>query len=146
MSVVRDLTILILSIICLCIILALNKILHKLWWTPTRIKHLMNSQGVEGPSYRFMHGSTKEIIAMHKEAMARPLGLSNNIFPKLLPHVHYWTNLYGNTNSRHFSYLGFYFHEDFLLLMNSILFFIIQERIIFSGMVLNLNWLLLNPS
>ncbi|PON97253.1 Cytochrome P450, E-class, group I [Trema orientale] len=95
MTGVRELTILVLSFICLCLILALIKIFHKLWWAPTRVKHLMGLQGVKGPSYRFIHGSTKEIMSMQKEAMARPLGLSNNIFPKILPHVHCWTNLYG---------------------------------------------------
>ena len=29
--------------------------------------------------------------------MARPLGLSNNVYPRLQPHIHYWTNLYGNS-------------------------------------------------
>ncbi|PON79743.1 Cytochrome P [Parasponia andersonii] len=55
----------------------------------------MSLQGVKGPSYRFFHGNSKEVMSMQKEAMARPLGLSNNIFPTLLPHVHCWTNLYG---------------------------------------------------
>ncbi|PON79745.1 Cytochrome P450, E-class, group I [Parasponia andersonii] len=95
MSEGRDLTALVLSFICLCLFLALIKIFHKLWWAPTRVKHLMGLQGVKGPSYRFIHGSTKQIMSMQKEAMARPLGLSNDIFPKLLPHVHCWTNLYG---------------------------------------------------
>ncbi|PON97251.1 hypothetical protein TorRG33x02_070070, partial [Trema orientale] len=68
---------------------------HKLWWFPTRVKHLMGLQGVKGPSYRLIHGSTKEILTMQREAMARPFGLSHDIFPKLQPHIHCWTNLYG---------------------------------------------------
>ncbi|PON79756.1 Cytochrome P450, E-class, group I [Parasponia andersonii] len=95
MSGVRDLTIPVLCLICLCLILVLIKIFHELWWAPSRVKHLMGLQGVKGPSCRFIHGSTKEMISMQKEAVARPLGLSNDIVPKLLPHVHCWTNLYG---------------------------------------------------
>ncbi|XP_062111510.1 cytochrome P450 CYP749A22-like [Humulus lupulus] len=92
---VSDLNVLILGFIFLCLSLALIKILHMLWWAPMRVKYLMGLQGVKGPPYRFIHGSTKEIMSMQKEAMAKPLGLSNNIYPKLLPHVHCWTNLYG---------------------------------------------------
>ncbi|XP_062111509.1 cytochrome P450 CYP749A22-like [Humulus lupulus] len=68
-----DLKVLVLGFIFLCLSLALIKILHMPWWAPMRVKHLMGLQGVEGPSYRFIHGSTKEIMSMQKEAMAKPL-------------------------------------------------------------------------
>lgn len=73
---------------------ALIKIFHKLWWAPSRLQHLMYLRGFRGPPYRFIHGSTKDILTMQREAMARPLGLSHDIFPKLQPHIHYWSNIY----------------------------------------------------
>ena len=57
---------------------------------------MMGLQGIKGPPYRFIHGSNKEILSMNKEAMAKPMRLTHDIFPKLQPHVHLWTKLYGN--------------------------------------------------
>ena len=81
----------------LCFLIALITILHKLWWAPNRLQRLMNSQGINGPPYRFVHGSTKEIISLHEEAMSKPFGLSHDIYPRIQPHTLLWTNSYGNT-------------------------------------------------
>ncbi|KAL5553581.1 hypothetical protein UlMin_040982 [Ulmus minor] len=90
-------TIFVQSFLCLSLLLAVLKIFNKLWWTPTRLQHLMAKQGIKGPSYRFLHGNAKEILSMLKEAMAmaKPTGLSNDIFPILQPHMYRWTKLYG---------------------------------------------------
>ncbi|KAF7132510.1 hypothetical protein RHSIM_Rhsim09G0122900 [Rhododendron simsii] len=55
----------------------------------------MNSQGIRGPSYRLIHGNTKEILNMRTATMNKPMGLSHNIFPRLQPHLHSWLNIYG---------------------------------------------------
>ncbi|KAB5538334.1 hypothetical protein DKX38_015867 [Salix brachista] len=68
--------------LCIYLTFTLVKVLYKLWWTPIRMQNFMASQGIRGPSYRFVHGSTKEVMAMKKEAMAKPMTLSHNIFPK----------------------------------------------------------------
>ncbi|KAL6294885.1 hypothetical protein ACE6H2_003027 [Prunus campanulata] len=83
------------SFLCLLLVLAFIKILHKLWWTPIRIQKLMALQGIKGPSYRFIHGNTKEISNMKKEAMARPQILSHDILSVVQPHIHSWTKIYG---------------------------------------------------
>ncbi|KAF3964775.1 hypothetical protein CMV_010971 [Castanea mollissima] len=59
------------------------------------MKNQLSSQGIKGPSYRFFHGSTKEIFNMEKEAMSRPMNLSHDIFSTILPHVHSWVDKYG---------------------------------------------------
>ncbi|XP_048317938.2 cytochrome P450 CYP749A22, partial [Ziziphus jujuba] len=84
-----------LSFIVLCLLLILIKIFHKLWWIPYRMQYLMGLQGIKGPSYIFIHGSTKEISRMRIEAMATPLGLSHAIFSKVQPHIDFWLNRYG---------------------------------------------------
>lgn len=78
-----------------CFVALLFKTLHKIWWTPNRIQKLMASQGIKGPSYKLVHGNTKEISNMYKEAMSRPLSLSHNIFAYVQPHFHSWSNIYG---------------------------------------------------
>ena len=90
------------SFLSLCFVLALVKIFHKLWWAPNRLQRLMRSQGIRGPPYRFIHGTTKEIIRLQEEAMSKRLsGLSHDVYPKIQPHVHRWTSLYCNSNSCH---------------------------------------------
>lgn len=80
----------------LCLLLTLVKIFHNLWWIPFRVKRLMASQGIKGPSYRIFYGSTKEVLSMRKEAMATPMSLSHAIFPKVQPHVDSWIKIYGS--------------------------------------------------
>ena len=91
-----SMVLLLLSFVCLLFfLLALIKIFYKLWFNPIRIGRFMSSQGIKGPSYRFIHGSTKQIMSLINEAMSKPLGLSHNIFPRIQPHMHCWIKLYG---------------------------------------------------
>ncbi|KAF5443455.1 hypothetical protein F2P56_036009 [Juglans regia] len=83
------------SSLCLYLLFAFIKVLHKLCWTPYRIQYQMLSQGIRGPSYRFINGSSNEISSMKKEARSRPMNLSHDIFSKVQPHIHSWVNKYG---------------------------------------------------
>lgn len=90
-----NLIILVTSSLFLCLLLALIKILHKLWWTPMRIQCQMNSQGIKGPSYRFIYGNTKEIIKLRKGTLGQN--------PWLLCHMTYFPKFslmftYGSIN------------------------------------------------
>ncbi|XP_050270651.1 cytochrome P450 CYP749A22-like [Quercus robur] len=95
MGAVRIFAIFFSSSLCLYIVLALIRVVHKLWWTPIRIQHQMRSQGITGLPYRFVGGSTKEILNMKKEALSRPMGLSHDLLSRVQPHVHSWVNKYG---------------------------------------------------
>ncbi|XP_021809138.1 cytochrome P450 CYP749A22-like [Prunus avium] len=81
--------------LCLFLVLVLIKILHKLWWTPTRIQKQMALQGIHGPPYKLTNGNTKEISHMMKEAMAMPKTISHDTLPLVQAHIHSWTNIYG---------------------------------------------------
>lgn len=87
------------------------RFLNKVWWTPLYIQYNMRSQGIKGPSYKFLHGSTKEITNMRRNSMYRAMDdLSHNIFPRILPDIYSWVNLYGNMNeSNTASFLVTYF-------------------------------------
>ncbi|KAL5553578.1 hypothetical protein UlMin_040979 [Ulmus minor] len=110
MSLFVDMVIVLSSFLGLFLLLALFKFLHKLWWTPTRIQNLMGLQGIKGPSYRLFYGNTKEILSMMKVAMGKPLGLSNNIFPHVHPHINSWIDIYGK------NFLLWYGHQPHLVL------------------------------
>ncbi|KAE8673287.1 CYP749A22 protein [Hibiscus syriacus] len=90
--------------ICLSLIIALAKILHKYWWTPLRIQHLMSSQGITGPPYKFIHGNNKENIRLRQEALRNPMpDFSHDIFPRVQPHVHSRISSYGKN---HLGWIG----------------------------------------
>ncbi|KAK2983900.1 hypothetical protein RJ640_008059 [Escallonia rubra] len=80
----------------LCLLLyILIKFLYKVWWTPIRVQQALRSQGIKGRSYRFLYGSTKEILNMRKESFSKPMNLTHHIFPRIHPHIHTWINAYG---------------------------------------------------
>ncbi|KAK8571696.1 hypothetical protein V6N12_027771 [Hibiscus sabdariffa] len=56
---------------------------------------MLNSQGISGPPYRFIHGNNKQVTKMRMEAMSKPMGLSHDVFPKVQPHLYAWINKYG---------------------------------------------------
>ncbi|KAK9051228.1 hypothetical protein SSX86_027854 [Deinandra increscens subsp. villosa] len=92
-----------LSFLFLYLILMLFKFLHKVCWIPIIIQHTMRSQGIKGPSYRFLHGNNSEISDMRTRSMGRPMDRSSHeIFPRIMPHVHSWVNLFGR------NYLNWY--------------------------------------
>ncbi|KAF4393977.1 hypothetical protein G4B88_025946 [Cannabis sativa] len=93
---VGDFTTIVLIFVFVFLLLALIKIFHNLWWVPTQFQKFLSLQGVNGPPYKFIQGNTKEILTMMKAAKTKPISeLSNIIFPKLQPNIHYWANLYG---------------------------------------------------
>ncbi|KAK4779711.1 hypothetical protein SAY87_015817 [Trapa incisa] len=74
---------------------ALLRVFHKLWLGPIRVQKMMAAQGIKGPPYRFLHGTTEEILRMRKEDMETPMDyLSHDISPRIQPHVHTWVNTY----------------------------------------------------
>ncbi|XP_030449666.2 cytochrome P450 CYP749A22-like [Syzygium oleosum] len=92
------------SLFLFLVIWSLAKLLHKLWWKPLRIQRMMAQQGITGPPYRFLHGSTKETIKMKKEVRNTPMSnLSHDVFPKIQPEVNTWIDTYGRN---YLSWLG----------------------------------------
>ncbi|GMJ01816.1 cytochrome P450, family 72, subfamily A, polypeptide 14 [Hibiscus trionum] len=83
---------------CSLFLIALIKFLYDYLWTPLRIQRMLNSQGIKGPPYRFIHGNNKEIIRMKREASSKPLALTDDVFPRLQPHVQYWIKKYGKNH------------------------------------------------
>ncbi|KAK4786024.1 hypothetical protein SAY86_002713 [Trapa natans] len=74
---------------------ALLRVFHKLWLGPIRVQKMMAAQGIKGPPYRFLPGTTEEILRMRKEDMETPMdSLSHDISLRIQPHVHTWVNTY----------------------------------------------------
>ncbi|TYH26936.1 hypothetical protein ES288_A02G028800v1 [Gossypium darwinii] len=79
---------------CCFFLVALIKFLYDYLWVPLRIQHMMNSQGIKGPPYRFIHGNSKEVARLEQEALSKRVALTDDIFPKVLPHFYTWINRY----------------------------------------------------
>ncbi|CAL1360116.1 unnamed protein product [Linum trigynum] len=84
-----------LSCLCLYFLLIISRFFIRVWWTPIRVQSKMREQGIKGPSYRFIHGTTKEINLMRIEAAKQTMELSHHILPGLQPHIYAWIKLYG---------------------------------------------------
>ncbi|TYI92037.1 hypothetical protein E1A91_D02G038800v1 [Gossypium mustelinum] len=80
---------------CSLFFVALVKFLYDYLWRPLRIQQMLNSQGIRGPPYRFIHGNNKEVAKMRQEALSKPMALRHDIFPRVQPHIYTWINKYG---------------------------------------------------
>ncbi|XP_047977898.1 cytochrome P450 CYP749A22-like [Salvia hispanica] len=90
---------------CLLVYVLRNlvRLVKKVWLNPMRIRHLMSSQGINGPPPRWLYGNTKEIMEMRREATGQAMDdVSHNIYARILPHVLSWTQQYGE------NYLNWY--------------------------------------
>ncbi|KAH0467435.1 hypothetical protein IEQ34_004673 [Dendrobium chrysotoxum] len=77
------------------VIFNLLRFLKRVFWDPIRITKSMEAQGIRGPPYKFLHGSTSEANKLMEKSMNTPMELSHNILPKVQPHFHSWIKLYG---------------------------------------------------
>lgn len=87
-----------------CLLFGVIKLFVKLWWTPMRIQRFMKSQGIQGPSYKFIQGNTRDVYTKRMQAMATPMDLSHHILPRVMPSVHSWLPLYGKKPSSPFTF------------------------------------------
>ncbi|KAL2546270.1 Cytochrome [Forsythia ovata] len=82
--------------IFLCLIaLIFARFLYKVVWIPFHVQNVMRSQGIKGPSYKFIHGNTNEGFSIKQQSMKYPMELSHDIFPRVQPHFYSWMKLYG---------------------------------------------------
>ncbi|PPD91090.1 hypothetical protein GOBAR_DD11992 [Gossypium barbadense] len=86
---------LVILVACCFFLVTLIKFLYDYLWIPLRIQDILNSQGIKGPPIRFIHGNNKEIAKMKQEALGKPVAWTDDLFPRLQPHIYSWINRYG---------------------------------------------------
>ncbi|VVB03563.1 unnamed protein product [Arabis nemorensis] len=83
------------------LILVVPKIYEACWilvWRPLMLSRKFKKQGISGPKYKILHGNLPEIRKLKQEAKLTVLDPnSNDIFPRVLPHIHQWMSQYGET-------------------------------------------------
>lgn len=71
------------------------KIVKWVWIRPKKIENRLRAQGLTGNPYRLLYGDTNDMAAMIKEAKSKPIKLSDDIVPRVLPLHHHIINKYG---------------------------------------------------
>jgi PHYB activation tagged suppressor 1 len=68
----------------------------RLAWQPRAVARMFRDQGVRGPPYRFMRGSTEDIRRMKAEADGVELDVHDHDYlRRILPHFVKWKDQYG---------------------------------------------------
>ncbi|XVF85763.1 hypothetical protein PTKIN_Ptkin17bG0143300 [Pterospermum kingtungense] len=95
MNTMGKLLVLLTGSLCIYLLIALLHVLYKYWWIPYRTQFILNSQGIRGPPYEFIHGNNKATIEMKREVLTKPMALTHDIFPRVYPTTYSWMNIYG---------------------------------------------------
>ncbi|GLJ51762.1 hypothetical protein SUGI_1099980 [Cryptomeria japonica] len=84
-----------LAAFCAGLVCFLLKIATTIWWKPLQMKKFFEAQGISGPPYRLFYGNSTDITRMADEQKSKPMALSHDILPRVLPHLHQWSKSYG---------------------------------------------------
>ncbi|XP_042501196.1 cytochrome P450 CYP72A219-like [Macadamia integrifolia] len=76
------------SIVIFCILVVSWwgwKVLEWLWWKPKKLERLLKEQGIKVTPYNLLLGNLKEIQMQFQEAQSKPMNLSHDILPHVVP-------------------------------------------------------------
>ncbi|KAF6140528.1 hypothetical protein GIB67_035555 [Kingdonia uniflora] len=62
-------------------------VFYTVWWKPTSLEKLLKQQGITGSPYKLYHGELKEYVRSLQEARTKPMSLTNEIVPRVIPFV-----------------------------------------------------------
>ncbi|KAL1118537.1 hypothetical protein V6Z11_D01G042300 [Gossypium hirsutum] len=72
--------------------------LNWVWLAPKRLERCLRQQGFAGNPYRFLSGDIKELFTMSRQTRAKPMPLSDDIGPYVVPFQHQTANQYGKNS------------------------------------------------
>ncbi|KAF8408894.1 hypothetical protein HHK36_004963 [Tetracentron sinense] len=71
------------------------RVLYWVWWKPKKLEKCLREQGINGRPYGLLSGDLKENMMLTKEAQSKPMNLSHDIVPRVIPLVHQTIKNYG---------------------------------------------------
>nr|XP_043614219.1 cytochrome P450 CYP72A219-like [Erigeron canadensis] len=77
------------------LVLCIWRILNWLWFKPKKIERYLRDQGLKGSPYKFMYGDLKELARMMTETKSKPMSLTHDIAPRVMPFYHKSLTTYG---------------------------------------------------
>ncbi|XP_048442866.1 cytochrome P450 72A397-like [Pyrus x bretschneideri] len=88
----------VLSVVLVSIVACAWRVLNWVWLRPKDLEKCLRQQGLAGNSYRLWSGDLRESSIMLKEAMSKPMNLSHDTAPRVLPFVHQSVSTYGKNS------------------------------------------------
>ncbi|KAM7503190.1 hypothetical protein LguiB_002094 [Lonicera macranthoides] len=79
------------------------RVLNWVWLRPRKVEKYLREQGLKGTSYRLLFGDLKEMSLMRKEAKTKPINLSDDVAPRVMPFIH---KAFTNHGKNFFTWLG----------------------------------------
>ncbi|KAL8267245.1 hypothetical protein R6Q59_004589 [Mikania micrantha] len=64
------------------------------WLRPKRTEKSLREQGLAGNRYRFLFGDLKEVVQTTEQAKLKPIKLTDNIVPRIIPFYYTAANTY----------------------------------------------------
>lgn len=85
--------------LCVTVVIIIGwRILNWVWIRPKKLEKIVRNQGFKGSSYGLLYGDTKDFPAIEKEAVSKPINLSDDFIPRGAP-VHFFVvSNHGNAN------------------------------------------------
>ena len=80
---------------CLVLSVLAWKVLSWVWLKPRKLEKHLKQQGFKGNPYKLFYGDFKEIGTLFQEAYSKPISLSDDIVPRVIPHFLGTVNKYG---------------------------------------------------
>ncbi|XP_027127196.1 cytochrome P450 CYP72A219-like [Coffea arabica] len=80
---------------CLVLSVLAWKVLSWVWFKPRKLEKHLKQQGFKGNPYKLFYGDFKEIGTLFQEAYSKPISLSDDIVPRVIPHFLGTVNKYG---------------------------------------------------
>lgn len=69
--------------LCVTVVIIIGwRILNWVWIRPKKLEKIVRNQGFKGSSYRLLYGDTKDFPAIEKEAVSKPINLSDDFIPR----------------------------------------------------------------
>nr|XP_011469476.1 PREDICTED: cytochrome P450 CYP72A219-like isoform X2 [Fragaria vesca subsp. vesca] len=74
------------------------RVLNWVWLKPKKLEKCLRQQGLAGNSYRVLIGDVKESFRVMKEACSKPMNLSDDAAPRVLPFLHQTITKHGKNS------------------------------------------------
>ena len=87
-------SILIVAVLAL-VLQAAWRFLDTYWFRPKKLEKILRKQGLTGNPYRFFFGDARETGKMFKETYSKPIGITDDITPRVLPFITKTLKTYG---------------------------------------------------
>ncbi|XP_019158875.1 PREDICTED: cytochrome P450 CYP72A219-like [Ipomoea nil] len=71
------------------------RVLGWVWFKPKKLEKCLKQLGLKGNPYRILSGDMKELVKMASDAISKPMTLSDNVAPRVIPYYAHLADKYG---------------------------------------------------